>query len=112
MIIRIILVVAILTILIWFLKGRKTTRMKAGKKLGVLLFFVFAITTVLYPSLTDDMAHWVGVGRGADLLLYALSIAFVAFAINQYMRSKEEEQRIVELARKIAILEANQKNKS
>lgn len=109
--IRVILIVAITALLIWFLSNRKTSKMKAGKKLGVVVFFVFAVVTVLFPGITNDLAHHVGVGRGTDLLLYFFIIVFIAYVLNQYLHSKEEDQRIVALARKIAILEANQKNK-
>lgn len=111
MIIRIVLISAITVIVAWFLSNRKTAQLKAGKKIGVLLLCIFAVITVVFPVLTDDIAHELGVGRGADLLLYLLTISFIAYVLNQYLRSKDEEQKLVQLARKIAILEANQKKR-
>ena len=111
MIIRSILVMVSIYLLIWFLKNRSASKIKAGKKMAVVLFFIFAVISLLVPHLTDKIAHEVGVGRGADLLLYLLTMAFITFVLNQYVRSKEEDQRLVKLARKVAILEANQINK-
>lgn len=109
MIIRIFLIVAIAAIVMWFLNNRKTAQLKAGKKIGVVLLCIFAIITVVFPVLTDDIAHAFGVGRGADLLLYLLTITFIAYVLNQYLHNKDEEQKLVQLARKIALLEAQQK---
>ena len=44
------------------------------------LFFAGGIFFVLFPETTTDIAHWVGVSRGADLLSYS-SILFLFFLI-------------------------------
>lgn len=108
--IRLVLVLVFCSIMLWFLRNNRTSRMRAGKKLFVVGFFVFALSTVLMPELTNVIAHRLGVGRGADLLLYILSVSFIAYVLNQYLRNIEEEKRIVQLVRKMAILEALQKN--
>lgn len=111
MIIRIILISLIIGAIGWFLNSRTTSKIRAVKKIGIIIFAFFAVISVIFPALTDGVAHSVGVGRGADLLLYLLAVAFITFVLNQYMRSKDDEQRINRLARKIAILEANQHKK-
>ncbi len=84
--------------------------MKAIKKLGLLGLSIIAVISVLFPDLTNQAAHKVGVGRGADLLIYLLAVAFIASMLNQYMKSKEDEVQITKLARKIALIEAKQKD--
>lgn len=106
MIIKIILVVAIVLLAFSFIKNHSTAKIRASKKLGILLLFLFAVVTVIFPEATNFLAHQVGVGRGADLLLYALTVSFFTFVINQYLKNKQEEQRLVKLARKLALLEA------
>ncbi len=109
MIIRSTLVLISIFLLFWFLKNRTVAHIRAGKKIGVILFFLFAIISLLFPHLTDKIAHVVGVGRGADLLVYLLTMAFIANVLNQYLQNKEKEQKLVMLSRKIAIIEANRK---
>lgn len=107
MIIRIILVLVILIILAWFLGQRATTRGQAGGKMLVLILLAGAIFAVIFPDTTNDVAHSVGVGRGADLLLYGVTVAFLASIIAQYMRQQDEQLKTISLARHIAIANAN-----
>jgi small membrane protein len=111
MIIKIFLIVAILIIMVWFLGNRTTHQVRAWQKLGILLITLLGIFVVIFPETSNTVAHKFGVGRGADLLLYLLTIAFLLTVLNLYLKGKEEERRIVYLARKVAILEANAKNK-
>jgi hypothetical protein len=111
--IKTILVVVILLIMVWFLSNRTTHQVRAWQKLGLLLITVLGVFVVIFPDTSNTIAHKVGVGRGADLLLYLLTIAFIMTGLNLYLKGKEEERRIVILARKIALMEAEiQKNKT
>lgn len=112
MIIRIILIAAIILIFSWFLGRRTTTRVQAGSKLAALFLLLFAIASIAAPTILDKVAHAVGVGRGADLLLYGLTIAFLATLLTSYMRQQDDHQKIVRLSRKIAILEANREKQN
>lgn len=109
--IQLILVVAVLLIMFRFLRSRNTMRTKAGKKIILVLFSFGAILLILFPDTTNRIAHFVGVGRGADLLLYGLTIAFIFVLLNNYVKAKDEHARIIALARSVAILEAQIKQK-
>jgi small membrane protein len=61
---------------------------------------------IVFPEGLTRVAHAVGVGRGADLLLYALCVAFLFVSIALYLRLKELDDRFVELARRHALLAA------
>jgi len=61
---------------------------------------------VLLPDTWNDAARVVGVGRGTDLLLYGFIVVFLVSMVTSYRRSREMEQRITLLARRIAIDEA------
>jgi hypothetical protein len=105
MVIQVILILAFGILLIKALTNPNSASIRAWKKILACLFAALAIFAVLFPEILDDMAHVVGVGRGADLLLYALSLAFIAYVLNQYLQAKESQKRINALARKVAILE-------
>lgn len=111
MIFQIILVVILILLIVGFLRSRSTSRTKAYKKILLILFVLGAIVVVIFPNITTDAAHLVGVGRGADLLLYGLTVVVIFMILNSYVKDREEQRRIVTLARKIAILEATISNK-
>lgn len=104
--IQFLIIISILSVLMVFLSGRSTSSTRAWKKILLIIFSLCAIITVLNPDLSTKVAHLVGVGRGADLLLYMLTIAFIFQVLSNYVKSKDEQKRVVKLARKIAIMEA------
>jgi hypothetical protein len=66
---------------------------------------------VIFPDITTNIAHLLGIGRGADLLLYGLTVVVIFMILNTYIKDREEERRFVSLTRKVAILEAIIENK-
>jgi hypothetical protein len=65
---------------------------------------VFAgVYAILRPDDTSVLAHWLGVDRGTDLMLYALVIVFIFTTLSTYMRFKDLELRYARLARAIAL---------
>lgn len=107
MIIRLILILAILALVLWRLRQQSNTRGQALNKLSTLLLLVLAVAAVLSPDTTNSLAHFVGVGRGADLLLYCVSIGFIASLIVGYLHRQEDQVRIARLVRRIALDEAS-----
>ena len=82
-------------------------RTQALRRLGLLVFAAFAV--VLDPRPATCGTAWpelVGVGRGADLVLYALVVAFLGFVVTTYLRFRDMETRYTRLARRIALDEA------
>ena len=108
MILQIILVLVLISLIIGFLQSRTTSRTKAYKKIFLVLFVVCAIFVVIFPDVTTSLAHLLGVGRGADLLLYGLTVVVIFMLLNTYVKDREEQKRFVILARKVALLEARQ----
>jgi hypothetical protein len=49
------------------------------------------------------VAHWLGVARGTDLMLYALIVGFSFSTLSTYLRFKDLELRYAQLARAIAL---------
>ena len=78
----------------------------AWKKAGLALLAIAMVVTVFNPALTTWVAQLMGVGRGADLLLYGVTGAFVIYAMLQYIARQKEHDRMIRLARRVALLEA------
>ncbi len=106
MLIKILLVAAFLAMLVYFLRAGRSVRASAWMRILLVAFVIAAIGAVLYPGELTVFANMLGVGRGADLLLYATVAALVFSLLVIYAKFKDAEMKIAELARHIAILES------
>jgi hypothetical protein len=61
---------------------------------------------VIFPELTNDIAHSVGVGRGADLITYLVEVGLLFVVVHYYTKFIELQAQITQLVREIAILRA------
>ncbi len=104
--IQLLLILAFVAALLKFLVNPGSHHINAWKKIIGTLLMVLAIFAVLFPNTLSTLANYVGVGRGADLLLYILALSFTFLAINLYVRGKQDEKRFAKVVRKLAILEA------
>lgn len=107
--IQVILIVAFLFLVLKLVANPSSYQVRAWQKIIGIIFFIVAIFAVLFPNSLNSVAHFLGVGRGVDLLLYLLTLTFIFVTFNLYLKDKLYQRRIVQLARKVAIIEANQK---
>lgn len=105
-IIQAILIFVAILILVLTLGSRSTHSGKAWKKIALVLLAAGMVVAVLFPEITNQLAHLVGVGRGADLLLYTITAAFILYALNSYLYQQDQRNTVHMLARKIALMEA------
>jgi hypothetical protein len=103
--IQLVLVLVTLGILYRVVSG-SGARTQAVRRLSLLAFGAFAVWSILSPGVWTSLAHLVGIGRGTDLILYGLVIAFFSFVVTSFRRFREAEIRYTKLARRIAIDEA------
>lgn len=101
--IQVLLLLATGGIAVYFLQNRRKARTKAWVKLGFLLFIMAAVWAVLRPDDLTALANFVGVGRGTDLVLYVLVVAFIFTTLSSYVRFREQELRYAKLARAVAL---------
>jgi len=72
----------------------------------LLLFAGIGVVAVLFPGTITWVANQIGVGRGADLLLYVLVIVFIGNLAMQSRRATELGRKITLTTRRLAIAEA------
>ncbi|KQY07489.1 hypothetical protein ASD37_15860 [Mycobacterium sp. Root135] len=101
--IQVLLIAAVLGVLVYLLRSRRSAQAKAWVKIGYVLFVLAAVYAIVRPDDTTVVANWLGVARGADLLEYALIVAFLFTTISTYMRFKDLELRYAQLARAVAM---------
>lgn len=98
-----VVVVAIAAVLL--LRGGGA-RHQALRRVALLLFIVAAASSVFFPAIWTWMANLVGIGRGADLLLYLLVLTFLGFVASTYRRFRLLENQITLLSRELALANA------
>jgi hypothetical protein len=103
--IQLVLIVVVVAAAIRLLRGRGA-RTQAVRRLGLMLFAALAVWSILFPSVWNQIAKLVGVGRGTDMVLYALVVAFLSFTLTTYVRFRDLEARYTKLARRLALDEA------
>jgi hypothetical protein len=103
MLIQVILVATAVILLAVFIRSPHTQRTLAVKRIAFILFMLASCYMVLRPSDTSWLAHKLGVGRGTDLVLYLLVVAFGFFAANTYLRFRTLEKRFTDLVRAVAL---------
>jgi hypothetical protein len=105
--IKIILLIPLLLLIVVYLP-------KLGNRTFYRLFLIgismVGILFVLFPSVTDKLAHFVGVGRGADLVTYLFITFFFLAGIALYSKIRKLEADQTEIVRKIAVQRAENLN--
>jgi hypothetical protein len=106
MIIKIILISGTLILGFIALRQRTSGATLAIRRLGGIGIIVVGTVLVLWPNTTTKVANAVGVGRGTDLLLYGLVMAFMFTTISIHQKLYVLDQRVTSLVRELALLEA------
>jgi hypothetical protein len=104
--IRVVLLTALISIAGFVTFGRNTAGMRASRKLLFLATLLSGCVAVLFPVLVQDIAEFLGVGRGTDLLLYVMTVMVLTMSLTNYIEKKRVERREATMVQRIAILEA------
>ena len=103
--IQVVLIVVVIAVAARLFRSRGE-RSQALRRIGLVAFAAFAVISILVPDLWNRIATVVGVGRGTDVVLYALVVAFLSFAGTTYVRFRDMETNYTRLARRIELDEA------
>lgn len=84
----------------------KSFRSVAVDRLIAIFLFAFVSLAIIFPDSTTIIAHKLGVGRGTDLILYLYIVGSFFAVMLLYSRSLQQEQKLTQLVREIALLTA------
>ena len=101
--IKVILLAGIIGVTVLLTRSTAGARHQAVRRLLLIGFVAMAAMAVMFPPLLTQVARAVGVGRGADLLLYGLTITFLGYVAASYRRMRQLEQQNTVLARQLAL---------
>lgn len=107
-IIKLLLLAAIAVVGWYSLRGGQRALHRVIWRAYVVGILVAAVLSTLFPQWLTWLANRVGVGRGADLLLYVLVVTFGLVSVILFRRLDTLERKYVALARSVAIAEAAQ----
>ena len=82
-------------------------RHRITSKVGAawLLLWLSAAIAIAFPEVLVEAAHFLGIGRGADLVLYlSILFSFGAFFVT-YMRFRRVDEQLTKIIRHLAIRE-------
>src|SRR3989344_5327219 len=104
---------ALITLFIIFAISRVVLRFKEGKislvaLIGWFLLWSWVELVIWIPGITTDIANILGIGRGADLIIYSSIVVLFYLIFRMYVKLEDTEREITELVRKIAL---NEKDK-
>jgi len=68
-----------------------------------ITLFIIGIVFVIHPSVTTQLASFFGVGRGVDLIIYLLLLAFFFLFIALFYKIRTLDKTIIELVRSRAV---------
>jgi small membrane protein len=86
----------------------QTARRRLTARVGFawIALWVAAAVSIADPDLLVRAAHFLGIGRGADLVLYlSVIFSFAAFFVT-YLRFRRVDEQLTKLVRHIAIRDA------
>jgi small membrane protein len=87
-------------------------RQQAVRRIFLLLFIAGVALSVFFPQVLTWVANLLGIGRGTDLIVYLVTIAFIGFVATTYRRFRHMEKDQTALARQLALLTAQAPDES
>ena len=101
-----ILAFALVLVGLYLLKARKSASQQAIRRLFIIVALIAGFVAVLFPNYTNVVASYLGIGRGADLLLYAFVVFALFYVVHQYRRQLWQEKVTTDLARALTLAQA------
>ncbi|MBD1540746.1 DUF2304 domain-containing protein [Arthrobacter sp. IA7] len=105
-VVQVVLVLSVVLVSLALMRGGSNARHLAIRRIMLVLFACVAAFSVFFPEVLTQVARFFGIGRGTDLVLYALIVSFLVFMATTYQRFRHLETTFTKLARRIALDEA------
>ena len=102
-----IIAIALGAVGIYLLKARRTASHQAIRRLFIVVALIAGFVAVIFPNYTTAVAGFLGIGRGADLLLYSFVVFALFYVVHQYRRQLWQEKLTTDLARALTLAQAD-----
>jgi hypothetical protein len=105
-----ILALALVLVGLYLLKAQRSASQQAIRRLFIIVALAAGFFAVLFPNYTTVVASYLGIGRGADLLLYAFVVFALFYVVHQYRRQLWQQKVTTDLARALTLAQAEINN--
>lgn len=111
MIIKILLLLGLTGVALYAFRLTSAAAHLAVRRLAAGMLLLLGAASVLFPSITTWAAARVGIGRGSDLVFYALTVVSLFIWASVYSRLRDLEERYARLVRHLALTESRDEAK-
>jgi small membrane protein len=108
MIAKILLILALLAVMAYSYTQRSRSALVCY---SIFLLACLGISCVLFPQVTNRLAGFMGIGRGADLLLYSFIMVALIAILNLHLRIRALQEALTENTRRLALLQAQEEDR-
>lgn len=105
-IVQTVLVLAVAVGALALMRGGTNAHHLAIRRIMLMAFALVAVLSIFFPVVLTRIAQALGIGRGTDLVLYALIVSFMVFVASSAQRHRRMEDAVTKLARRLALDEA------
>ncbi len=100
-------VLAVMILVTAVAMGRRRLAPRFG--MAWIALWVGASIAILNPNLLVRVAHFLGIGRGVDLVLYVSILAFFIAFFLVYLRFRRLDEQLTQIVRHLAIRDAEKR---
>jgi hypothetical protein len=97
------LIISLIFVLIYLVRSKPNAKQLAFGRLVIIFAVIAGVIVIIAPGLLTDFAHFLGIGRGTDLLVYVLIISFLINAVSNYKKHIEMSRKLTKLARAVSL---------
>lgn len=90
-------------LMLYAIKAAHKSPFVGGMAVAVALVGLYVVWV---PSHASIVAEWVGIGRGADLILYVWAAVSLIVMLNLHLKLRSQMELITALARNVALRDA------
>jgi small membrane protein len=93
-------------VMLWEIRSYRRSTLPRGFILARWLVWLLAALAISDPNLLQYVANFIGIGRGADVVLYCFALLFLVVSFYFYARYVRLQRQVTRIIRHLAIEEA------
>jgi small membrane protein len=77
-------------------------------RLGLLAIVLAGYICIWFPETTNTIASWIGIGRGADLVMYIWILLNLFLILRLHLKLREQSEALTTLSRQMALARSDE----
>jgi len=109
MLLQIIITILVIIALSVIVNKKKANKLSLGQAFTWGIMWLIVLIVFWYPESTNYLANTLGIGRGADLIIYAAILVMFYMLFRMYLTIDKLSSDITKVVRKVGIEEVEKK---